>query len=306
MNQRLIKLIKSAQRVLIVTHTDPDGDAFGSCCLCSALIRKLNPRAKIGIKLDPRHKSELNYFIQKHKTANITAPDLCISVDASNIERLYGLDKNQAVDINIDHHVGNSNFGRLNIIEPKAASCTLVIYKLLKQLKVKLTKELAENLYLGLCSDTGNFSFANTDTLAFSAALDCAQTGLNTSLIFNKLNEQLTQREIVDFAQALKSTESHCNGRLILALIPAGLKVDNRNLIDYIRREKNSEIAIVLVDKKDHIKLSLRSKSAIDVAKIAAKFNGGGHQRAAAGKIYKTTLAGAKEQTLKYFRENVF
>jgi len=110
----------------------------------------------------------------------------------------------------------------------------------------------------------------------------------------------------VDFAQALRSTESHCGGRLILALIPAGLKVDNRNLIDYIRREKNAEAALVLYDKKDYIKLSLRSKTALDVAQIAAKFNGGGHKKAAAGKIYNSTLAEAKKQLVRYFTKYVF
>ena len=163
-----------------------------------------------------------------------------------------------------------------------------------------------EMAYLGLSSDTGNFSFANTDQRALETAYQCTRAGVNPNFIYNKLNEQLSKREILDFARALKSIETHFNGRLITACVPAGLKVDNRQLIDYIRREKTAEIALVLVGKKDHIKLSFRSKTGLDVAKIATKFNGGGHKKASAGRLFNTTLQNAKKQVLNYFKENVF
>jgi phosphoesterase RecJ-like protein len=303
-SKKLIQRLKAARRVLLVTHTDPDADALGSCLLCRALIRRLNPQARVSISIDPKHKGELNYFLQRIKNP-AGRPDTIVAVDASSAPRLYGLD-NLPVDIMFDHHVGNANFGKINIVDPQAASCTLVIYKLLQQLKIKLTKPMAEALYLGLCSDTGNFSFANTDERVFRAALDCTRAGIKPNAIFNRLNEQLERREIMDFARALLSTESHCGGRLIVASIPADSKVDNRNLIDYIRREKHAEAALVLVAKKDHIKISFRSKTALNVAQIAAHFNGGGHKKAAAGKISGKTLAEARKELLAYFSKYIF
>jgi phosphoesterase RecJ-like protein len=303
--KELLKKIRSAKQILILTHTDPDGDAVGSAWLLQKIIQKLQPAARAGLLFDPEHKAELDYFIKKIKNIAVKMPDLIISVDASDLSRIYGL-SGCRVNIKIDHHESKSSFGELNIVDPRAASCTLLIYQLARQLGLRLSKPMAEALYLGLSSDTGNFAFANTDTETLAAALECVRAGVRPNQIFNKLNEQLSFQEIRDFAVALRSAGAHCGGRLITASIPAGLKVDNRFLIDFIRREKNAQVAAVCVEKKDHIKLSLRSKSGINVAAVAAVFNGGGHKEAAAGKIYSATLAGAQKQVIQYFQKYVF
>jgi phosphoesterase RecJ-like protein len=312
---KLPEIFKKAKNILILTHVDPDADALGSAYLLRELIKKINPRARISVWLDPQHKNELNAFIETTdiersrnvRRANVRQKqfDLVVSVDASDIERLYG-GKKQKIDICIDHHVSSKKFAEINIIDTSAASCTLVIYALLQKLKIKLTKTMAEYLYLGLSSDTGNFAFANTDARVFSAAYACARLGVNPNAIYNKLNEQLSRREILDFAKAVSQTQSFCRGKLSVAVIPQPLKVDNRFLIDFIRREKNAEAVVVLVEKADYIKVSLRSKTALDVAEIAAHFNGGGHRKAAAGKIFGATLVEAKKQIVGYFTKQIF
>ena len=300
-------ILKTARNVLILTHVDPDGDALGSAYFLREILQKIKPKLKVNVLFDPKHKNELNLFIKKTDTERpaLSAVDLIISVDASNISRLYGA-KDHKIDICIDHHVSAEKFAKINIIDTRAASCTLVVYELLKELKLKLTKTMAEYLYLGLVSDTGNFAFANTDERALAAALDCVRLGVKPHVIYNKINEQLEYKEVVDFARALTKSERHCGGKLVLTGVPRKLRVDNRFLIDFIRRDKHAEVAVVLVDKKDHIKLSLRSKTDLDVAKIAARFNGGGHRKAAAGKIFNATLAEAKKQVVDYFSKNVF
>ncbi|GBR75190.1 nanoRNase/pAp phosphatase [Candidatus Termititenax aidoneus] len=314
-------IFKKAKNILILTHVDPDADALGSAYLLRELIKKINPRARVIVWLDPQHKNELNAFIKKAdistaypqdtplnvRSANVCQKqfDLIASVDASDAGRLYGY-KNQKIDICIDHHVSSRKFAEINIIDHSAASCTLVIYDLLQKLKIKLTKTMAEYLYWGLSSDTGNFAFANTDARVFSAAQACARLGVNPNAVYNKLNEQLSRREILDFARAVSQTQSFCRQKLSVAIIPQTLKVDNRFLIDFIRREKNAEAVAVLVEKADYIKVSLRSKTALDVAKVAAHFNGGGHCKAAAGKIFGATLAEAQKQIVQYFNKNVF
>ncbi|MDR1453646.1 MAG: bifunctional oligoribonuclease/PAP phosphatase NrnA [Candidatus Margulisbacteria bacterium] len=301
-------IFKKAKNILILTHVDPDADALGSAYLLRELIKKINPRARVSALFDPQHKNELNAFIKKADASaplSVCKPDLIISVDASDTGRLYGCPK-QKIDICIDHHASSRKFAGINLIDPGAASCTLVIYELLQKLKIKLTKTMAEYLYLGLSSDTGNFAFANTDTRVFRAALACVQLGVIPNRIYNKLNEQLSRREILDFARAASGVENFCGGKLILAHIPPKSKVDNRFLIDLIRRERNAEAAVVLVEKPDYIKISLRSKTALDVAKIAARFNGGGHKKAAAGKIFNATLHSAQKQVVDYFTQHVF
>ncbi|GBR75315.1 nanoRNase/pAp phosphatase [Candidatus Termititenax persephonae] len=304
----LAQKIKNAQNILILTHVDPDGDALGSAYFLREIIRKLQAKARIAVLFDPQHKGELNAFIKRGdagRCGRLKHPDLVVSVDASDSRRLYGA-AGLPIDICLDHHVSSRRFAELNIIDPQAASCTLVIYDLLQAWKLKLTKTMAEYLYLGLASDTGNFAFANTDARVFGAAYACARLGVKPNAVYNKLNEQLTRREILDFAQAVSQTESFCRRRLSVVAVPKTLRVDNRFLIDFIRRDKFAEVAVVLVAKKDYIKISLRSKTALDVAKVAAHFHGGGHRKAAAGKIFKATLAEAKKQVVEYFRQQVF
>lgn len=297
--------LKRAKNLLILAHSEPDGDAIGSAIMLEAIAKKVNPKIKVIKKISELYRDSVAFYVKKYKffTGQIKPEyDLVIAVDTSTQERLP---VKIAVDINIDHHADNEKFAELNIIE-KAAAVGIILFDLAKSLKVKFDQSMAEGLYLSIYTDTGNFSFANTDQRCFELAALCLQQKIDPHAVYKNTNEQKNLESIRAFGQALNTIEIACAGKLIIAAIENERFLDNRTLIDYIRQEKESEVAVVLVKRDDHVKVSLRAKTAIDVAKVAKHFAGGGHFFAAAGKIPVRELAEAKRILIEYFEKNVF
>jgi phosphoesterase RecJ-like protein len=306
-HQKIKQKLKKAKNILIISHKNPDGDAVGSMILFKELAKKINPKVKATSLIDPSCKKELQFFTKKHNF--IEKPDnnnydLIISLDAAVPDRLYPLAAN--IDINIDHHADNNRFAVLNIVDMKAASVGIILLNIIEKLNIKLNYAMAEGLYLSVYTDTGCFAFSNTNKEVFRAALIAVQAGVNPDKIHNLLFEQDTLEEIKHFGTALANIQSFFNKQVIMGFIPKKSSLDNRVLIDFIRKEKNSRLAIVLVENNDFIKVSLRSKDNIDVSKIARAFNGGGHKKAASGKIMTTNILSAKKTIMRYLKENVF
>ncbi len=307
-SQQIKTKIRGASALLILTHYDPDGDAVGSAAALAGIAKKINPRLKIDCISTEQYKTSIEYYLKKYKfkfppAIDPAAYDLVIAVDTSTVSRLP-LPIN--VDINIDHHLDNERYGSLNIIDAGASSVGVLIFRLAAALNIKIDKKMAEAIYLSVYTDTGQFSFANCNQEALSVASACLAAGADAHKVYSVLYEQESLADLCALGQALCSAQAYFDGRLIMGQIHKNSKLDNRILIDYLRREKNSEIAVVLVEKKKYIKLSFRSKTGLDVSKIAAVFSGGGHRRAAAGRIDGVSLARAKKIILKYFSENVF
>jgi phosphoesterase RecJ-like protein len=304
--KKLLQQSKSAKHIVIITHTDPDGDAVGSAILLREFL-KPKTKAKITICYDPNAKEVIRGIGQKNRctTAMPKRYDLLIAVDASTPDRLFP--KVPSVDWNIDHHRDNSFFGKNNLVDPQAASVGIIVYRLIQATKTPLSKPAAYGLYLSVSSDTGNFSFSNTTQEVFGAAQAAVAQGITPYSIFTLQNEQLSLTDIKDFGKALQTAETFAHGKGILATIEHDSTLDNRVLIDFLRREKNCRVAVVLVDKsaEGYIKLSFRSKDKTDVSAIAAHFNGGGHRNAAAGKILNTTLAEAKRKIIDYCESHI-
>ncbi len=308
MNQ-LLKIkqkILAAKSVLILGHRDADGDALGSMIMFNSLVKKLKPKAQRTLALCQEYKNELQYFIDKYKIHTALSAkkyDLIIALDTSTAERLPFKVK---ADINIDHHADNEKYAEINIVDPTAASAGLIVLELFKKYGLTLDKPAAEGLYLSIYTDTGKFSFANTDARVFRAATLCLEQGITPHQIYKIVYEQKKLTDIQEFGKCLAGVETFFNGQMIVGYIYKKDKLDNRTLVDYIRQEKHARLAIVMVEKKDHVKLSFRSKDGMDVSRIARALNGGGHPFAAAGKIFAKNIPAAKKVLLKYFQENVF
>lgn len=311
MNKKSLQIkakIKQAKALLILTHCDPDGDAIGSAAALSLIAKKINPKLKVDCVATSQYKTPVKYYLQKYKFkfASDIKPeryDLVMAVDTSTVARLS---LPLAVDINIDHHWDNERYGVLNIVDSTAASAGVIVFRLAQALKIKLDKKMAEAIYLSIYTDTGQFAFSNSNQEALQIAAACLAAGADSHEIYTVLYEQEALTDLRDLGQALYTAKTYFAGRLIMGEIKGNSNLDNRVLIDYLRREKNSEVAVVLVKKKKHIKVSFRSKTNIDVSKIAAVFSGGGHRRAAAGRLDGVNLSRAKKIILKYFNEHVF
>lgn len=301
MQKNLLQQSKQAKKIVIITHSDPDGDALGSAIFLREIL-KPRTKAQIIVCYDAQAKSAIHVIGKKYRctTKLPKTYDLLIAVDAGTLDRLYP--KVPCVDWNIDHHRDNKRYAKHNLVDTKAASVGIILYHLAQKINFTFSTAAAYGLYLSVSSDTGNFSFANTGRDVFAAAQTAVENGVIPYDIFTLLNEQLSLSEIRDFGKALQTARIFADGKGIIAAIKKNSALDNRVLIDFLRREKNCRIAVVLVDKstEGYIKLSFRSKDKTDVSAIAAHFNGGGHRNAAAGKIYKSTLSAALKKVIDY------
>lgn len=306
--QKTLDRIKKAQSILLVTHKDPDGDAVGSMIACQEIIEICNPQAKVWTFLDENYRANLRYWVQTYclqtkLTINPEEIDTVISLDCGDFSRIALPEGIENIDINIDHHFGE-HFASHNLVNADRAAVGFILYDIVSFAKLPITPKMAVGIYLSIYTDTGRFSFANTDSLALYVAGKVAIVGgLTPHEFYSKLYETLEYDELVEFGKIVGNARKYFQGKVILAVIKQNSKIDNREVIDFIRRDRQAQLAVVLVDKGDYIKISFRSKGDLDVAKIANDFAGGGHKQAAAGKIFVNSLAQAEERLIKYLEQ---
>jgi len=285
--------IKKGFTIAIIAHIRPDGDAFGSA-FC---IRELcNIQGATGyILCDGAEMPEHYSFIKDYESVN-TAPkdikyDLCIAVDCADPARMgkYKVLIETLPTINIDHHKTNPKFGTVDYIFPQACSTCEIVFDLLKDAGVEITKTMAEYLYIGLSTDTGNFCHSNTTSKVHRIAAELIDRGvyvtpINTALYkSNTLNNTRLKAKAIANLILFEDGKIAFTGVQIHDLKECGCKLnDTEGLIDIPNNLKGVEAAICIAEQKQNVyKVSFRSRDTVDVSLAAGVFGGGGHARAA-------------------------
>jgi phosphoesterase RecJ-like protein len=180
-----------------------------------------------------------------------------------------------------------------------------MIYELFTQMGVTITKEIAECLYTGIMTDTGNFRYDYTTADTFAVAEALTRAGANISAIAMNVYETKTLSSIRILGAAMYRLENSESGRVAWTVLPKQLMLslgakseDLTGLVDHIRSIKGVEVAILFREEDDGIKINFRSKSKVNVSEIAKKLGGGGHIRAS-GAVQQGTLDDVKEKVLK-------
>jgi phosphoesterase RecJ-like protein len=293
--QKAVELINKSKRVLLTTHTRPDGDACGCIAAISQTLTTLGKNVKILLLSELPAWYEF-LFEQKpeifSKKTKIDS-DLIVIVDTATYNQLPKLDKYlQRSDkpvLVIDHHISSDNIGDCHLIDNSAAATALIVFDLLKYAGWPITKRIAEALFVGVCTDTGWFQFDNTDSRALRACAELIDFGANPSQMYHDLYQNFSPQRFKLMVAMLNTLELHLDGRFATQhLTQADFKrtvakfSDTENLIDECRRISDVEAAALFVELADgRVKVSLRSRGAVDVCRIAAKFGGGGHKMAA-------------------------
>lgn len=288
--------VQAAQKILIVTHISPDGDAIGSLLGLTNALRQMGRR--ITCAVDGGVPGFLE-FLPGASTVNGELKsgewDLMISVDASDEERtgqagLYGRAHSKQV-INLDHHATNTMFGSIYLVIPTAVSATEVIFHWLNHMGQKITIEVAVPLLVGLVTDTLGFRTNNVtaDTLGIATKLMAA--GASLSEITARTLDSKPYRMIELWKSALPSTILH--GEVIEAVITqadlrsAGLDdVTDGGLVNLLVSANETRVAVVFKELPDgRFEISLRSKTGYDVSQVAFSVGGGGHKQASGATI---------------------
>jgi phosphoesterase RecJ-like protein len=280
-------LLNTWKKALIVCHINPDGDSVGSMIGLSLLLKQLH----ISSFLVCRDAIPRTYmFLPEAKKISTTLPKKdsyhgVIAIDCGDKKR-FGFDI--PVDINIDHHLGDANFGRLNLVKAEHAAVGEIIYVLAKKWGLKITPQIATCLYTAVMTDTGSFQYSNTNALSFRIVADLVEHGAQPSIISRHVYESETQKGLRLLGHVLTSFKVEGNGRIIWVDIPDVPDEEAKGIIDHLRRLEGAEIVITFrAIKGGKVKVGMRSKGKLDVFKIATRFNGGGHSKASG-----CTLAG--------------
>lgn len=294
--QELEKRIKDAKSILIISHVNPDGDTLGSmCAMYSMIYKKFKKKADMVVlsKIPFIYKFLPNVNLAKHidEYDKSREYDLCITVDVAAIDRAMNaqiLFNKAKHTINIDHHVTNNRFGELAIVGEKASSTGEVIYNIFEKLGWELDEEIAKLLYVAILTDTGNFRFENTSPETFRIAGELAKFNLNTNDLYKKCYESKT-KSVVLFQNYCVSKATFENDDKIAYTLVYKKDIEKFNVGDdatdgiaeTLRAIVSTEVSFVLKEVDDKTcKVSMRSKT-VDISKVCAKFNGGGHKFAA-------------------------
>ncbi|KHD38094.1 1-pyrroline-5-carboxylate dehydrogenase [Clostridium acetobutylicum] len=306
----IINKIKSSNKIAISFHISPDGDSIGSSLGLLNGLRSIGKETYILSKevvpesfefLNFAREIDGNHFEVEDNT------DLLITLDCGNIERLnfdtsdmISEDKKYTV-INIDHHVTNDSFGDLNYINTKAASVGEIVYDLLSRMNISIDRTIAACLYTSILTDTGSFRFSNTTLNTHVVAGNLISTGLDFSEIHRKIFDNKKFEALKLQALVLNDMYLTFNNKLCVMKVTHDFiekanaeDVDTGDLVSLGLKVNTAEVCMLLKEKDDCIKVSLRSKSYVDVRKIAEKFGGGGHIRAAGLSISSNILDAEK------------
>jgi len=319
--KKVIASIKRNKSFLITTHIGLEGDALGSEIAFYRLVKKLGKSAYMvnddyipdNYKFLPGTEKIIR-FGKKLKKIEF---DCFVILDCSNLFRCGNagmlLGDQQSI-VNIDHHPSNARFGSVNWIEPKVSSTAQMIYELYRGMSVKLDKEAATALYVGIMTDTGSFRYTNTSSYTLKIASELMQHKFNISDIYKKIYENMPFCEIKLLMAILPKVRLDGRGKIAWCKIKRELLRGKRisfDLPEYIlsfaRAIKGVEIAVLFKespDKKDEIRVNLRSQGKADVNRIASFFGGGGH-KTASGVTIKGSLTEVKKKVLAKIKENL-
>ena len=292
------KILKS-ENIYIVSHVQPDGDNIGSCISLALALKKIKKEVFI-IKVDETPSDFLFLpgvdLIKDYEDGNEI--DLLIAVDSSDADRL-GKNK-KLIDsakevINIDHHISNTNFGDINIIDSNASATGELIYKIIKELKIDIDKDIATCIYAAISTDTGSFMYDNTTAETHEIASDLIKYGADKENININIYQNRSLARTQLFIKSLNSLDMYFDNQVaIIKVTHEMLKEtgttmeDTEGIISFVRDIGTVEIAVLMKEvNADLTKISMRSKRYIDVAKLTSVFNGGGHKKAAGCAIGK-------------------
>ncbi|MDO5414299.1 MAG: bifunctional oligoribonuclease/PAP phosphatase NrnA [Bacillota bacterium] len=298
-------ILKTAQTILIFTHTNPDGDALGSAAALCRVLRKMGKTSWILMDEEvPEYISFMDTELVTRDKDCLKEHDISICVDCGEYSRFPALaDKfdEGKLHLCVDHHATGDGFGDHYYIDPSEAATCQLIYKLIKELEAEVAESsedvcegtlidltVAESLYTGINTDTGSFQYSNTTADTHAIAADLMNYGVDHTAINVKLYQTIPMTKLKIQAAILQRAELLFGGKVAVGYVTgqmleeAGAVLDDaEGTIDMLRNIEGVEIAAFLKEKGEAVKVSMRAKSFANVAEIASVFGGGGHVKAA-------------------------
>jgi phosphoesterase RecJ-like protein len=308
--RQIIKALRKHDNFLITSHINLEGDSVGSQLAAASLLRGLGKKYVIFDNDPPPAQLDFMLDGEKIKTSLSRADefDAMLVVDCPVLERtgkVAACAKQAKAVLNIDQHISNNAFGDVRWIEPEMSSCGEMMYHLFKTMKVKIDKKAALAMYVAIVTDTGYFSYENTTAMTHRVVSGLLEAGIRPLWVGRHLNEKKSHNDLRLLQETLKTLKLHYNGRVstlytsLDTLKGLGLSAaSTENFVNYGRAVNTAKIAVFFLERSQgEVHVSFRSKGEVDVNKVAALFNGGGHPNAS-GCLIRGTLPQAMKQVL--------
>lgn len=311
--KNIIKAIREGNNFIVTSHYSPDGDNIGSTLSMYYTLKKLGK--KVYYVLDDSIPLNLTFLVKdikilKSEEMNENLSDYTlISLDCGDFNRICvseNIKKSVKQLVCIDHHASNNNYGDLNYINPNESSTCELVYNLLKEFSKEMGEQILDEdistyLYTGLLTDTGNFSYSNTNPSSYLMAYDLVNLGAKKDLIIQKIFQSNTYNYYKLLGEALDTLEI-VDKKIASMMLTIDMLERNEisfndadGVTSYTRDIDGVEVGLLFKEKAPgEVKVSFRSKNYVDVSAVAQVFGGGGHVRAS-GCTIKDSIENVKK-----------
>ncbi|MDO8915212.1 MAG: DHH family phosphoesterase [Coriobacteriia bacterium] len=300
------RALTSAGTVVVCAHVHPDGDAVGATLGAVLALRSLGIEA-VPTLADGRTAPATYAFLPGHdlyRTVDeLAAPDVFLALDCPNWSRLgdaEALARSAGAVVVVDHHPDNTGYGHINVVDAAAAASGQIIWRMLPDLGVKAARDVATCLYVAIMTDTGRFSYGNTDANVLRVAAEMVDAGVDAYHAYSAVYEARSASYLRLLGVTL-SRITHANaGRVAYTWITdddlattGTLPEETEDLVDMVRTVGDVEAVALFKPDTGSTRVSLRAKAGFDVGAAARALGGGGHHAASGA-----TVAGGLDDAL--------
>ena len=319
----LKKILNKSKRIVLTTHLIPDGDAIGSEL---AVYRYLKDKGKdvtiINHSVTPDNlifldkKNIIRYFREdiENCTKIIKKADLILILDTNEYSRVKSMEKavreSAAIKVCIDHHLGKNQFDLL-ISDTNYPATSQILYEWICNDNPKyITPFIAKCLYAGIMTDTGSFRYPRTNEKTLEICADLIRKGADPVKIYDDIYCNIAKGKVKLLARFIESFSFHFDDTVIIGVVTQkdfeefhSDVQDVEGFSSFIMNIKNIKVGMVLVELRDSIKISFRSKGNIHINEFAKLFSGGGHKNAAGGTSFNKSIDTVKRKLLEKYRQ---
>ncbi|MDP8237710.1 MAG: bifunctional oligoribonuclease/PAP phosphatase NrnA [Candidatus Hatepunaea meridiana] len=281
--------------LIVVSHFSPDGDAIGSLLAFGEILKQLNNDYILAI--DDTLPQKYNFLPGFNQIRNTQESPInrvferVVILDAGSLPRIGSVKScinKQTRILNIDHHFTGPSYGDINYIDVDASATAEILYGLCNFLDIEFTPRIIYGLYVGILTDTGRFRFSNTSARSMEICGDLISKGVDPSWVTENVYYNHPFEYLQTLAEVLLNMKLYFNGLACIISLDQNEKIkDTDGFVEYASSVKGVALAAFIYEREArYYKISLRSRSRIDVSEVAKKFGGGGHKKAA-GFLYR-------------------
>jgi phosphoesterase RecJ-like protein len=312
----IVSAIKNSKSFFIAGHMRPDGDTIGSGLALASMLKRLGKKV-VHCSID-----KIPYdlmFMNGAKKIKITSKvddnfDCAIILESINFSRMGDIISSAQAKtiINIDHHLAHTNFGHINYVVPASSSVAELIYDVFVSAKMVPTKKEAENLYVGIVTDTGRFQQLNTNANSHLITAELLKCGVNVSDVSKKIFMEKPISKLKLYGLALSNLKTDINDKFIYVKLTKDMfkkakasDYEADGIINYCISVPTAVVGCVIKEIDDKTtKISLRSIEKFNILNVVKQFDGGGHKNAA-GCTINENIDVATKIIIKAFKDKL-